>query len=95
MWVAQNASIAGANLVAGWLYDSAGASALNPADDGLCGMKPWLMLAKGVQMAVPQRAPGSPYEAVLALHDPVNSFSMRSNLSSVVTSQGIVHERHA
>ena len=31
MWVVQNAGIAGANLVAGWLNDSAGASALNPA----------------------------------------------------------------
>jgi MFS family permease len=31
MWVAQNAGIAGANLVAGWLNDTAGASAQNPA----------------------------------------------------------------
>ena len=31
MWVVQNAGIAGANLVAGWLNDSASASALNPA----------------------------------------------------------------
>jgi MFS family permease len=31
MWVIQNAGIAGANLVAGWLNDSAGASAANPA----------------------------------------------------------------
>ena len=31
MWVIQNAGIAGANLVAGWLNDSAGASAVNPA----------------------------------------------------------------
>jgi MFS family permease len=31
MWVVQNAGIAGANLVAGWLNDNAGASALNPA----------------------------------------------------------------
>ena len=31
MWVAQNAGIAGANLMAGWLNDSAGASAANPA----------------------------------------------------------------
>jgi MFS family permease len=31
MWVAQNAGMAGANLVAGWLNDSHGASALNPA----------------------------------------------------------------
>ena len=30
MWVVQNAGIAGANLVAGWLNDQAGASALNP-----------------------------------------------------------------
>ena len=30
MWVVQNAGIAGANLVAGWLNDNAGASALNP-----------------------------------------------------------------
>lgn len=31
MWVAQNAGIAGANLVAGWLNDRAGAGAANPA----------------------------------------------------------------
>ncbi|MCF8207020.1 MAG: MFS transporter [Methylotenera sp.] len=31
MWVAQNAGISGANLVAGWLNDQAGASAANPA----------------------------------------------------------------
>ena len=31
MWVVQNAGIAGANLVAGWLNDRAGASAANPA----------------------------------------------------------------
>jgi MFS family permease len=31
MWVVQNAGIAGANLVAGWLNDHAGASAANPA----------------------------------------------------------------
>jgi MFS family permease len=31
MWVVQNAGMAGANLVAGWLNDQAGASALNPA----------------------------------------------------------------
>ena len=31
MWVVQNAGIAGANLVAGWLNDRAGASATNPA----------------------------------------------------------------
>ncbi|PTT80021.1 MFS transporter [Pelomonas sp. HMWF004] len=31
MWVAQNAGIAGANLVAGWLNDRAGAGATNPA----------------------------------------------------------------
>ena len=31
MWVVQNAGMAGANLVAGWLNDRAGASALNPA----------------------------------------------------------------
>ena len=30
MWVVQNAGIAGANLIAGWLNDKAGASALNP-----------------------------------------------------------------
>ena len=30
MWVAQNAGISGANLVAGWLNDQAGASAANP-----------------------------------------------------------------
>ena len=30
MWVVQNAGIGGANLVAGWLNDSAGASAQNP-----------------------------------------------------------------
>jgi len=31
MWVVQNAGIAGANLVAGWLNDAYGAGALNPA----------------------------------------------------------------
>lgn len=31
MWVVQNAGIAGANLVAGWLNDQAGASAVNPS----------------------------------------------------------------
>jgi len=31
MWVAQNAGVGGANLLAGWLNDSAGASAQNPA----------------------------------------------------------------
>jgi MFS family permease len=31
MFVVQNAGIAGANLVAGWLNDGAGASAQNPA----------------------------------------------------------------
>jgi len=31
MWVAQNAGVGGANLLAGWLNDRAGASALNPA----------------------------------------------------------------
>ena len=31
MWVVQNAGIAGANLMAGWLNDAAGASASNPA----------------------------------------------------------------
>ncbi|HEY9106503.1 MAG TPA: MFS transporter [Roseateles sp.] len=31
MWVAQNAGVSGANLVAGWLNDAAGASAANPA----------------------------------------------------------------
>ena len=31
MWVAQNAGISGANLVAGWLNDRAGAGAANPA----------------------------------------------------------------
>jgi len=34
MWVVQNAGIAGANLVAGWLNDQAGASATNPAGYG-------------------------------------------------------------
>ena len=34
MWVVQNAGIAGANLVAGWLNDRSGASAQNPAGYG-------------------------------------------------------------
>ena len=34
MWVAQNAGISGANLVAGWLNDRAGASAANPSGYG-------------------------------------------------------------
>jgi MFS family permease len=31
MWVVQNAGMAGANIVAGWLNDTYGASAANPA----------------------------------------------------------------
>lgn len=56
MWVAQNAGISGANLVAGWLNDRASASAANPAGyDGMmlffglasvagfaCGLLLWL-----------------------------------------------------
>ena len=38
MWVVQNAGIAGANLMAGWLNDAAGASAVNPA-----GYQPMLL----------------------------------------------------
>lgn len=38
MWVIQNAGIAGANVVAGWLNDRAGASAQNPA-----GYQPMMM----------------------------------------------------
>lgn len=34
MWVAQNAGVSGANFVAGWLNDQAGASAANPAGYG-------------------------------------------------------------
>jgi MFS family permease len=34
MWVVQNAGISGANMVAGWLNDHAGASAANPAGYG-------------------------------------------------------------
>jgi MFS family permease len=34
MWVAQNAGISGANLLAGWLNDQAGAGAANPAGYG-------------------------------------------------------------
>jgi MFS family permease len=46
MWVVQNAGIAGANLVAGWLNDAAGASASNPA-----GYQP-MMLFFGTTSAV-------------------------------------------
>ena len=38
MWVIQNAGIAGANLIAGWLNDKSSASALNPA-----GYQPMMM----------------------------------------------------
>ena len=46
MWVAQNAGIAGANVVAGWLNDRAGASAQNPA-----GYEP-MMLFFGVASVI-------------------------------------------
>lgn len=46
MFVVQNAGIAGANLVAGWLNDQAGASALNPA-----GYQP-MMLFFGIMSAL-------------------------------------------
>lgn len=46
MWVAQNAGIGGANLVAGWLNDRAGASAQNPA-----GYEP-MMLFFGIASVV-------------------------------------------
>lgn len=46
MWVVQNAGIAGANLVAGWLNDNAGASALNPA-----GYQP-MMIFFGIMSAL-------------------------------------------
>ncbi|PZR23867.1 MAG: MFS transporter, partial [Azospira oryzae] len=39
MWVVQNAGIGGANLLAGWLNDRAGASAQNPAGyDGMMAL---------------------------------------------------------
>jgi len=46
MWVVQNAGIAGANLIAGWLNDKAGASALNPT-----GYQP-MMLFFGILSAL-------------------------------------------
>jgi len=46
MFVIQNAGIAGANLVAGWLNDGAGASATNPA-----GYQP-MMIFFGVTSAL-------------------------------------------
>lgn len=46
MWVIQNAGIAGANLFAGWLNDTAGASAANPA-----GYQP-MMIFFGVTSAL-------------------------------------------
>ncbi|MEO8052025.1 MAG: MFS transporter [Acidobacteriota bacterium] len=46
MWVVQNAGIAGANLMAGWLNDRGGASALNPA-----GYQP-MMIFFGVASAL-------------------------------------------
>lgn len=46
MWVVQNAGIAGANMIAGWLNDSASASASNPA-----GYQP-MMLFFGVASAL-------------------------------------------
>jgi len=42
MWVVQNAGIAGANLMAGWLNDGAGASAANPA-----GYQPMMLFFGG------------------------------------------------
>jgi hypothetical protein len=46
MWFVQRAGIAGANLVAGWLNDSAGASAANPG-----GYQP-MMLFFGIMSAL-------------------------------------------
>lgn len=46
MWVIQNGGIAGANLIAGWLNDEAGASAVNPA-----GYDP-MMLFFGISSAL-------------------------------------------
>jgi MFS family permease len=45
MWVAQNAGIACANLIAGWLNDVSGASALNPA-----GYQPMMLFFGGTSM---------------------------------------------
>jgi nitrate/nitrite transporter NarK len=46
MWVIQNAGIAGANLVAGWLNDRAGASAQNPA--GYAPMMNFFVVASAI-----------------------------------------------
>jgi MFS family permease len=49
MWVVQNAGISGANLVAGWLNDQAGASAQNPA--GYAGMMGFFGVASALGCA--------------------------------------------
>jgi MFS family permease len=49
MWVAQNAGIGGANLVAGWLNDQAGAGAQNPA--GYAGMMSFFGVASALGFA--------------------------------------------
>ncbi len=68
MWVVQNAGIAGANMVAGWLNDRAGASAQNPGGyDGMmiffgaastigavCALVLWLTAGRREQEAAPQ-----------------------------------------
>ena len=68
MWVVQNAGIAGANMVAGWLNDRAGAGAQNPAGYepmmiffggasllGLvCALALWFTAGRGEHEALPQ-----------------------------------------
>jgi len=70
MWVAQNAGIGGANLMAGWLNDRAGAGAQNPAGYepmmlffGLCSVAGfacalllWLTAGRGAQEGVAAKA---------------------------------------
>jgi MFS family permease len=68
MWVAQNAGISGANLLAGWLNDQAGAGAANPAGYGpmmaffgiasalgfLCALALWLTAGRRSQETSPK-----------------------------------------
>ncbi len=68
MWVVQNAGIAGANMIAGWLNDRAGASAQNPGGydammiffggastiGAVCALVLWLTAGRRAQEAVPQ-----------------------------------------
>jgi hypothetical protein len=58
MWVVQNAGIGGANLVAGWLNDTAGASSMNPA--GYLPMMEFFIASSVIGFAFAWRCDGPP-----------------------------------